>query len=312
MTLEIDDLRHNIMRSYIEVSEWLGDGATEYGSQNGYVSRKMSMAWLFNAIKALINWKLNCQDKWAEADIHPLNTGDEASEDAQGNVIRERFLNRGEVSTQGIAYDDAESLDQMGGACQTQYEVRAKNPDQNGTLKVRGNEWHYGERAYFYTHNSFVGECRFFHNARFLGQTTFDKEINGTALRSRWADLAEIREADAEYPAGTLVMFGGVKEVTVSDGRTCHAIVTTNPGLVLNSDGIASDKGGHMVGLALVGTVPVNVVGKVRKFDKIVPSKRFPGYARSRRWHEFFRKPIGIALSDSKGGQVNCMTRMEI
>ena len=56
--LDIDTLRHNIMRSYFEVSEWLGDDATAYGSQNGYVSRKMSLAWLFNAIKALINWKL--------------------------------------------------------------------------------------------------------------------------------------------------------------------------------------------------------------------------------------------------------------
>lgn len=63
-------------------------------------------------------------------------------------------------------------------------------------LKVRGNEFHYGERADFYTHNSFIGECRFFHNARFLGQATFDKEINGTAMRARWADLAEFKEAD--------------------------------------------------------------------------------------------------------------------
>jgi len=60
------------MRSYLEVSEWLGDGATMYGSHNGYVSRKMSLAWLFNAIKALINWKLANNDKWAEVDIHPL------------------------------------------------------------------------------------------------------------------------------------------------------------------------------------------------------------------------------------------------
>ena len=73
MTLDIDTLRHNIMKSYLEVSEWLGDGALQYGSHNEYVSRKMSLSWLFNAIKALINWKLASQDKWAEADINPLN-----------------------------------------------------------------------------------------------------------------------------------------------------------------------------------------------------------------------------------------------
>ena len=63
--LDIDTLRHNIMRSYLEVSEWLGDGATQYGSHNGYVSRKMSLAWLFNAIRALINWKGDNSEKWA-------------------------------------------------------------------------------------------------------------------------------------------------------------------------------------------------------------------------------------------------------
>ena len=68
-TLDVDTLYHNIMRSYIEVSEWLGDGAVQYGSRNGYVSRKMSLAWLFDSIKALINWKLANQEKWAEVDI---------------------------------------------------------------------------------------------------------------------------------------------------------------------------------------------------------------------------------------------------
>lgn len=57
----------------------------------------------------------------------------------------------------------------MGGRCAIQQKKRAKYPDKEGTLIVRGNEWHYGERADFYTHNSFLGECRFFHNARFLG-----------------------------------------------------------------------------------------------------------------------------------------------
>lgn len=73
-SLDIDTLRHNIMRSYLEVSEWLGDGATAYGSHNGYVSRKMSLAWLFNAIKALINWKLAHLPIYNEVDIRPLVT----------------------------------------------------------------------------------------------------------------------------------------------------------------------------------------------------------------------------------------------
>ena len=165
--LDVDTLRHNIMRSYLEVSEWLGVGAEQYGSHNGYVSRKMSLAWLFNAVKALISWKVQNQNKWAEADIHPLVV--DGREDASGHQIRERFLDRNESSTQGYNYNDIADLDQTSGNCSYKQRCRAERPWEDGVLNVRGNEWHYGERAYFWTHTSFIGECRFFHNARFLG-----------------------------------------------------------------------------------------------------------------------------------------------
>lgn len=90
--LDAKVLRHNIMRSYLEVSEWLGDAAVQYGSHNGYVSRKMSLSWLFNAVKALVNWKLDNTDKWAEVNIYPL-----VLNGADG--IKERFLDKNEVST---------------------------------------------------------------------------------------------------------------------------------------------------------------------------------------------------------------------
>lgn len=113
--LDPNTLRHNIMWSYLEVSEWLGEGALEYGSHNGYVSRKMSLAWLFNAIKALINWKMNNQDKWAQEDIHPLMVN------GTGNLsnVKERFLMAGESSTMGIQYNDHIDLDQKSGNCAT-------------------------------------------------------------------------------------------------------------------------------------------------------------------------------------------------
>lgn len=191
-----------------------------------------------------------------------------------------------------------------------QVNVRAARPWQDGVLKVRGNEFHYGERADFYTHNSFIGECRFFHNARFLGQTSFDKEINGTAMRSRWADLAELREADKEYEPGTLVMFGGEKEITLSRNGVANAIVTTKPGLILNGD--EPSKNCIMVGIALTGTVPVRVSGKVKKFDRLVADKKYPGMARAKKWYEFWKKPIAIALDNwPAGGKVNCITKME-
>lgn len=296
------------MWSYLEVSEWLGDEAIFYGSQNGFVSRKMSLAWLFNAIKALINWKLANQDKWAEVDIHPLVTN--GTDDLEG--VHERFLAKDEPSTQGHVYDDYESLDQMGGCCNpsTVTLVRAKEPWKNGVLKVRGNEFHYGERAYFWTHTSFVGECRFFHNARFLGQATFDKEINGTAMRSRWADLAEYKESDRQYEPGTLVMFGGEKEITLSRNGVANAVVTTKPGLVLNGD--EPSKNCTMVGIVLTGTAPVKISRPVKKFDKLVADAKKPGYARPRKWWEFWKKPIAITLEGMPNGEIaNCITKME-
>ncbi len=128
-------------------------------------------------------------------------------------------------------------------------------------------------------------------------------------MRSRWADLAEFRESDREYEPGTLVMFGGEKEITLSRNGVANAIVTTKPGLVLNGD---NNPGKTMVGIALTGTVPVRIFGKVKKFDRLVASSKHPGYARKRKWYEFWRKPIAIALDNcSIGGMVNCITKME-
>lgn len=296
--LDDDEYIRNIMRSYIEVSEWLGDGASAYGSHNGYVSRKMSLCWLFDAMRALINFKMNVTGKYAEMDIHPLATNE---------PYYERFLGKEEKSATGQTYYDEDDLDQISGRCQVQKRVRSANPEKNGVLIVRGNEKHYGERADFYTHNSFIGECRFFHNTRFLGQSTFDKEILGTSMRSRWADISENYISDCQYEPGTLVMFGGEKEITITDGKICNAIVTTKPGFVLNNDKV---DGETMVGIALSGKVPVKVVGVVRKLDKLVPDSINKGSARARKWYEFWKRPIGIALNGNHNGMVDCVTRL--
>ena len=91
----------------------------------------------------------------------------------------------------------------------------------------------------------------------------------------------------------------------------CNAIVTTKPGFMLNAD--EPSKNCIMVGIALTGTVPVKVVGKVKKFDRLVASSTYPGYARAKRWYDFFKKPIAIALENSEpfGDFVNCITKME-
>jgi len=97
----------------------------------------------------------------------------------------------------------------------------------------------------------------------------------GSRLQATYADLAEYYEADQEYEPGTVVEFGGEKEVTLAqDGTTRVAgVITTNPAYVMNTGcpGIA-------VALALQGRVPVKVRGKIHKGDLMVSAGN--GFAR--------------------------------
>lgn len=65
------------------------------------------------------------------------------------------------------------------------------------------------------------------------GNNTFTGTINGISMGSYWGDLAEYYESDNEYPKGTLVKFGGEKEITIADD-TVNAVITSNPGFILN------------------------------------------------------------------------------
>ena len=98
----------------------------------------------------------------------------------------------------------------------------------------------------------------------------------GSRLNATYADLAEYYEADARYEAGTVLAFGGDKEVTLSeDGTTRVAgVVSTNPAYVMNS----LCKGPYIVALALQGRVPCKVRGTIRKGDMLISGGN--GYAR--------------------------------
>jgi len=92
--------------------------------------------------------------------------------------------------------------------------------------------------------------------------------ITATATSARYADLAENYEADAEYEAGTVVKFGGEKEITATDSEGDSAVVgviSTDPAHLMNADceGIA-------LPVALAGRVPCKVVGPVAKGDLMV------------------------------------------
>jgi len=98
----------------------------------------------------------------------------------------------------------------------------------------------------------------------------------GSRLNATYADLAEYYESDKPYEAGTVLEFGGDKEVTLAEDNTTRVagVVSTNPAYVMNS----SCEGEHIVALALQGRVPCKVRGKIRKGDMLVSGGN--GFAR--------------------------------
>jgi len=84
--------------------------------------------------------------------------------------------------------------------------------------------------------------------------------FSGTATNAQYADLAERYLPDAEYPFGTVMTVGGGAEVTycTQDGIPV-GVISTAPAYLMNSD---LENG---VAVALVGRVPVRVVGSVVK-----------------------------------------------
>ena len=99
-------------------------------------------------------------------------------------------------------------------------------------------------------------------------------KLYGTAVHAAYADLAELYDTDALYLPGTVVVFGGKEEITVSD-RYCDTriagVMSTNPAYLMNDN-----KKGSAV--ALTGKVPCKVTGAVKKGDLLVNSE-FAGVA---------------------------------
>jgi hypothetical protein len=97
---------------------------------------------------------------------------------------------------------------------------------------------------------------------------TFDT-VFAKATTAAYADLAENYSADADYPAGTVVDFGGTAEITLSiqdSSVNVAGVVSTNPAYLMNTDLIDT----HIVSIALQGRVPTRVTGKISKGNMLV------------------------------------------
>ena len=106
------------------------------------------------------------------------------------------------------------------------------------------------------------------------GNLTVSGFMVGRSTQALYADLAEKYASDNYYEPGTVLVFGGVEEVTQS--TTSHdpaiaGVVSTNPAYLMNS-------GQPGVSVALTGRVPCWVRGPINKGDRVVSSD-IPGVA---------------------------------
>jgi hypothetical protein len=117
----------------------------------------------------------------------------------------------------------------------------------------------------------------------------------GSKMAATYADLAEYYEADQQYEPGTVLQFGGEKEVTIAEDGTSRVagVVSTDPAYAMNAKcpGIA-------VELALQGRVPTKVRGTIRKGDMMISGGN--GFARPSSSPQM-GTVIGKALQDFDG-----------
>ena len=124
------------------------------------------------------------------------------------------------------------------------------------------------------------------------------------ATTAQYADLAEMYTADTEYAPGTLVVFGGTDEITISTAShdpSVAGIISTDPAYLMNS----AQPGDSVLAVALTGRVPCRVVGSIRKGDRLVTSGLYAGVATSLDMRQY--QPgciIGKSLEDYQSTEV--------
>jgi len=122
--------------------------------------------------------------------------------------------------------------------------------------------------------------------------------LSTTASQAQYADLAEYYTSDKSYEAGTVVMFGGEKEVTIGERATpkVAGVVSSQPAYQMNAKLV--DSGETCVAVALQGRVPCKVIGYVEKGDMMIAGN--DGFAISSK-SPALGTVIGKALEDYKG-----------
>jgi hypothetical protein len=100
--------------------------------------------------------------------------------------------------------------------------------------------------------------------------SNFFNRVFATATTALYADVAERFAADEVMEPGTVVELGGTKEITRATGELSDqvfGVISTNPAFTMN--GGAGEDDTHPA-VAMTGRVPVKVIGRVRKGDRLV------------------------------------------
>jgi len=136
--------------------------------------------------------------------------------------------------------------------------------------------------------------------------------VHARALQALYADLAERFEADEPLEAGTVVEIGGIKEITravteLSD--KVFGVISTSAAFLMN--GGAGPTETHPA-VAVQGRVPVKVIGKITKGDRLVSAGN--GLARAAHSDEITAfNVIGRALEDKysiEAGTIEAIVRL--
>lgn len=134
-------------------------------------------------------------------------------------------------------------------------------------------------------------------NTTNIGQTSSRfNTIFGVSSSAQYADLAEKYVTDQEYPVGTVIAIGGVKEVTAAThGDRAIGVISANPAYLMND----SIKG---QAVALKGRVPVLVQGAVNKGDRLISTQNL-GVAQSAHSIEEYYNVFAISLENNSNVQ---------
>ena len=140
--------------------------------------------------------------------------------------------------------------------------------------------------------------------------------VHATSTGAMYSDVAERYAIDNAQPKGTVVMIGGTEEITEASGEKSNnvfGVISSQPAFMMNSS--AGNDDSHPY-IAMVGRVPVRVIGMANKGDRLVLSST-RGVARALKADETanYNQVIGRVLQtkiDAAEHTIECVVQCRV